>query len=167
MVEFQPSLFPPDPLPVKQMLAPRIEALKQQDIFIGTSSWRYEGWLGQIYTPERYFTRGKFSKAKFHEECIQEYAELFPVVGGDFSFYGVQDARFWNNLFAKAPRDLKWNLKCWRLFSSPPIGPSCAAEYGNFRGTVSRRPDGNPARGGPTYTQVPIARPLGSRDIRQ
>jgi hypothetical protein len=60
-VEFQPSLFAPDPLPVKQMLAPRIEALKQQDIFIGTSSWRYEGWLGQIYTPERYFTRGKFT----------------------------------------------------------------------------------------------------------
>lgn len=133
MMEFQPSLFAPDPLPVKQMLAPRIEALKQQNIFIGTSSWRYEGWLGQIYTPERYFTRGKFSKAKFHEECIQEYAELFPVVGGDFSFYGVQDAKFWNNLFAKAPRDLKWNLKLPQDFTSK--------RFAHHAGTQSDRPN--------------------------
>ncbi len=64
------------------------------NILIGTSSWRYEGWLGQIYTPERYFSRGRFSKTKFQEECIQEYAETFPVVGGDFSFYGAPTPEF-------------------------------------------------------------------------
>jgi hypothetical protein len=23
-------------------------------VYLGTSSWKYEGWLGRIYTPERY-----------------------------------------------------------------------------------------------------------------
>ena len=129
-MESQSSLFAPDPLPLKQALAPRIAALKQQKIFLGTSSWRYEGWLGQIYTPERYFTRGKFSKKKFHEECIHEYAELFPVVGGDFSFYGVQDARFWNNLFSNAPRDLKWSLKVPQDFTSKRFSLHAGARSG-------------------------------------
>ena len=47
-----------------------LEALRRQlagltaaGIYIGTSSWKYEGWLGLIYTPERYTTRGKFSRA--------------------------------------------------------------------------------------------------------
>lgn len=31
----------------------RIAALADKEIFAGTSSWTYEGWLGQIYTPER------------------------------------------------------------------------------------------------------------------
>jgi hypothetical protein len=34
-------------------------------VYFGTSSWKYEGWLGSIYTPERYLTRGKFSKKKW------------------------------------------------------------------------------------------------------
>lgn len=23
-------------------------------VFLGTSSWKYQGWLGQLYTPARY-----------------------------------------------------------------------------------------------------------------
>jgi uncharacterized protein YecE (DUF72 family) len=64
-----------------------------------------------VYTPERYYTRGRFSKTKFHEECIQEYAETFPVVGGDFSFYSIPQPAFWQKLFEHAPRHLKWSLK--------------------------------------------------------
>ncbi len=43
------------------------------DLF-GTSSWKYEGWLGSIYTPGRYTVRGKFSRQKFEAECLAEYA---------------------------------------------------------------------------------------------
>ena len=129
-MELQSSLFALDPPPVKQALTPRIAALKQEGIFIGTSSWRYEGWLGQIYTPERYVTRGKFSKKKFHEECIHEYAELFPVVGADFSFYGIQDALFWKNLFSKAPPDLKWSLKLPQDFTSKRFSLRAGAQSG-------------------------------------
>ena len=30
-------------------LAARLRALAEQRIYIGGSSWKYEGWLGQIY----------------------------------------------------------------------------------------------------------------------
>jgi hypothetical protein len=43
--------------------------------------------VGSIYSQDRYLTRNKFSKAKFEANCLSEYAETFPVVGGDFSFY--------------------------------------------------------------------------------
>jgi uncharacterized protein YecE (DUF72 family) len=110
-VPSQPSLFENVLMFDRQRLAAKIRALAERKIFIGTSSWRYEGWLGQVYTSERYFARGKFSKTKFHEESIQEYAETFPIVGGDFSFYSIPDASFWQKLFDRAPQHLKWNLK--------------------------------------------------------
>src|SRR5262249_15238995 len=104
---FQPSLFQPETAFPKEKLATALRELANHGILIGTSSWRYEGWLGQLYTPERYYSRGRFSLAKFKEECIQEYAEVFPVVGGDFSFYAPPTPQFWQKLFASAPRALK------------------------------------------------------------
>ena len=108
---FQPSLFQSEPAFPKERLAAALRELAGNKIFIGTSSWRYEGWLGQFYTPERYLSRGRFSKTKFQEECILEYAEVFPVVGGDFSFYAAPTPEFWKKLFSRAPRGLKWSLK--------------------------------------------------------
>src|SRR5207253_4073261 len=64
-------------------LAPRLRALAAQGISFGTSSWKYQGWLGSIYTPDRYSVRGKFSHRKFEAECLAEYAETFPVVCGE------------------------------------------------------------------------------------
>ena len=46
----------------REALAARLRGLAANGIFIGGSSWKYEGWLGQIYTESRYTTRGRFSK---------------------------------------------------------------------------------------------------------
>jgi uncharacterized protein YecE (DUF72 family) len=92
-------------------LAKRLRALADENIWIGTSSWKYEGWLGQIYTRERYVTRGKFSKARFEAECLTEFAETFPTVCGDFSFYQFPSPDFWRKLFMGAPPSLKFGLK--------------------------------------------------------
>ena len=43
-------LFDPPSTFDRRALAERLTALAQQDIWIGTSSWKYEGWLGQIYS---------------------------------------------------------------------------------------------------------------------
>ncbi len=43
----------------------RIAQLAAQSIFIGTSSWKYPGWCGQVYDEQRYLTRNKFSESKF------------------------------------------------------------------------------------------------------
>ena len=92
----QPSLFAEHDRPEQAArLAPMLKALAAQGIYFGTSSWKYEGWLGSIYTPERYMTRGKFSRRKFEDECLAEYAETFPAVGGDFSFYQFPAPEYW------------------------------------------------------------------------
>jgi uncharacterized protein YecE (DUF72 family) len=95
----------------RRELARKLTVLAQEQIYLGGSSWKYEGWLGQIYTPERYYTRGRFSQKRFEERCIEEYAETFPIVCGDFSFYQFPSDDFWNKLFAAAPPHLKFAFK--------------------------------------------------------
>ena len=74
--------------------------LGAKGVFIGTSSWKYEGWLGQIYTRERYLSRGKFSRRVFEQECLREYSETFPAVCGDFAFYQFPTEEFWRKHMA-------------------------------------------------------------------
>jgi uncharacterized protein YecE (DUF72 family) len=48
------------------MLSPeKLKSFAEQQVFIGTSSWKYPGWCGQLYDEQRYLTRSKFSEAKF------------------------------------------------------------------------------------------------------
>jgi uncharacterized protein YecE (DUF72 family) len=66
-------------------------------VFIGTARDRYAGWVGQIYSPDRYvgqFThRNKVIAGRsFIEEVlpvdsVEEYFEHFPVLEIDFTFY--------------------------------------------------------------------------------
>lgn len=89
----------------------KLQRLAAQQIYLGTSSWKYEGWLDQIFTQDRYVTRGKFSRKKFEETCIAEYAEVFPIVCGDFAFYQFPTQSFWQKLFTTAPPSLRWAFK--------------------------------------------------------
>jgi uncharacterized protein YecE (DUF72 family) len=109
-------LFPEDDAPGRPAfdraaLAARLAELGRQQIYLGTSSWKYDGWLGQIYTRDRYSTRGRFSQKRFEQECLAEYAEVFPIVCGDFSFYQFPSADYWARLFAGAPPQLQFALK--------------------------------------------------------
>lgn len=104
-------LFDPPSTFDRRDLAERLAALAQQDIWVGTSSWKYEGWLGQIYSRDRYLTRGRFSKKRFESECLAEFAETFPIVCGDFSFYQFPPPEFWQKLFSSAPDSLRFVLK--------------------------------------------------------
>lgn len=66
-------------------------------VFFGTASDRYAGWLGQIYTPDNYegriTRRGKnLEKHSYVEEVLPldsvvEYFDHFPVLEIDFTFY--------------------------------------------------------------------------------
>jgi uncharacterized protein YecE (DUF72 family) len=97
-------LFEQPELEFKSMLKARLRRLADRKLFLGGSSWKYEGWLGQVYTPERYLVRGRFSRKRFEQECLAEYAETFPIVCGDFSFYQFPNAEFWKRLFGGAPQ---------------------------------------------------------------
>lgn len=107
-----PSLFNDEESPpVASRLAPRLRSLAERGVYFGTSSWKYEGWLETIYSPERYVTRRKFSKKKFEAECLREYAETFPTVGGDFSFYQFPSESYWAELFNAVSSTFAFGLK--------------------------------------------------------
>ena len=106
----QPGLFEEAP-EWRHRLAARLRELAGQNVWIGTSSWKYPGWLGTIYSPERYQTRGRFSQKKFEEHCLAEYAETFPVVCGDFAFYQFPSPEYWAKLFLGSPASLRFGFK--------------------------------------------------------
>jgi hypothetical protein len=49
-------------------------------VYIGGSSWKYEGWIGQVYSRANYLARGRFSRQLFESNCLKEYARAFPTV---------------------------------------------------------------------------------------
>ena len=68
-------------------------------VSMGTASDRYAGWLGQIYSPERF--GGKISKRSktvggrtvteelLPVESVQEYFQHFSILELDFTFYSL------------------------------------------------------------------------------
>ena len=62
-------------------------ALAAQGIFLGTSSWKYAGWRGQLYDECRYIWRGRFAESRFERLCLAEYAEVFKTVCVDAAYY--------------------------------------------------------------------------------
>ena len=126
------SLFEePDAFP-RDHLAERLRQLAAQNIYVGGSSWKYEGWLGQIYSRDRYLARGRFSKKVFEAECLREYSEVFPTVCGDFAFYQFPTAEFWNKLFAQAPEHFRFAFKVPEQVTCKvfPIHPRYGAQAG-------------------------------------
>ena len=111
----------------------KLAALASDNVFIGTSSWKYEGWIGQIYSPNRYLTRGRFSEKRFQAECLSEYAATFPIVCGDFTFYQFPSEAYWNRLFASAPASLKYAFKAPEEITVKmfPVHPRYGARAGD------------------------------------
>jgi uncharacterized protein YecE (DUF72 family) len=105
------SLFPEETALPAARLAGRLRELAAEGVLFGTSSWKYEGWLGQIYRRERYTVRGRFSSRRFQDACLAEYAEVFPIVCGDFTFYQFPSPESWERLFGSAPAALLYAFK--------------------------------------------------------
>jgi uncharacterized protein YecE (DUF72 family) len=95
----------------RQELAERLRKLAAQGIFIGGSSWKYQGWIGQIYSRSNYLSRGRLSRKLFEATCLKEYAETFSTVCGDFAFYQFPAPEFWANLFRLVPANFQFAFK--------------------------------------------------------
>ncbi|HTH47484.1 MAG TPA: DUF72 domain-containing protein [Candidatus Limnocylindria bacterium] len=95
----------------RQPLRQRLAALAQDGIYLGTSSWKYPGWLGNVYTDQRYEFRGKFSEARFNQHCLAEYAETFKAVGVDATYYHFPSEKSLGELAAPVPADFRFSFK--------------------------------------------------------
>ena len=93
---------------MRQKLAP----LAAQGIYFGTSSWKYEGWLGQIYTPERYFVFADvFRKSVLRANAwrsMPKRSRWCAVISRSTS---SRAAEFWRKLFTTAPATLRFAFK--------------------------------------------------------
>ena len=107
-LNFQPST--PRALPKALARATSLLA-RESNLYLGTSSWKYEGWLGQIYDEQRYLTRGKLSTKRFETECLEEYAEIFPSVCVDAGYYRFPSEKYLANLCAQVPDGFRLSYK--------------------------------------------------------
>ena len=80
-------------------------------VFIGTSSWKYPGWIGQIYEEQRYITRGKFSTSRFERDCLKEYAEVFSTVCVDAAYYKFPDVDYLTKLAKQVKPGFRFSFK--------------------------------------------------------
>jgi uncharacterized protein YecE (DUF72 family) len=125
-------------LPRAQQLHERAARLAERNVFLGTSSWKYPAWLGQIYQPARYRPRGRFSAPRFNDECLSEYARVFPTVCGDYVFYQFPTPQMWEQTFDQLPDGFRFGLKvpeevtCERFPRLPRYGDRAGMLNGHF-----------------------------------
>jgi uncharacterized protein YecE (DUF72 family) len=103
------------PFPLDQFRQ-RVADLAANGIYVGTSSWKYEGWLGLLYSPERYmryFKEGppKILKGRFEKTCLAEYAQTFKTVCLDAGFYQFPSPQMLGGYFSQLPADFRLSIK--------------------------------------------------------
>ncbi len=88
-------------------------------IRLGTSTWTYEGWQGQIY-------QRKYAKTTFARECLGEYCQylyngepLFRTVGNDSTFYRPPSANQLRHYLNQIPEDFQMCFKVWEEITIP------------------------------------------------
>lgn len=87
------------------------EQARGHNLFLGTSSWKYEGWVGRIYDEQRYLFRGKFSQKRFESTCLEEYAGVFPAVCVDAGYYRFPSESYLAGLAAQVPAGFRLCFK--------------------------------------------------------
>ncbi|HJR76608.1 MAG TPA: DUF72 domain-containing protein [Nitrospiraceae bacterium] len=101
-------------------------------ILLGTSTWTYEGWKGQVYNKP-------YPKGRFKQDCLAEYADyefegekLFRTVGIDHSFYGPPPARQLAHYASLLPPGFQACAKVWEEITVPvyPSGLRYAKKSG-------------------------------------
>src|SRR2546429_8930521 len=95
----------------RKQIQQTVASLAAQGVFIGTSSWKYPGWRGQLYEDDRYVWRGRFSTARFDKLCLAEYAESFKTVCVDAAYYKFPDEPFITGLFPHVSNDFQFAFK--------------------------------------------------------
>jgi uncharacterized protein YecE (DUF72 family) len=95
----------------RSTMAKAVAYLAQKGVYVGTSSWKYEGWFGQLYTPRRYEYRGKVAKTRFERDCLSEYAEVFKTVSVDAAYYAFPRPEYLQKLADAVPDDFRFGFK--------------------------------------------------------
>lgn len=106
-----------------------LRTLRTRGVYFGTSSWKYPGWQGWFY---KNLYR---SQKAFNENCLSEYAETFPAVGVDHTYYDWPKPKVFAHYAAQTPAHFRFGLKATEritVFRYPKL-----ARYGKDAGTTN------------------------------
>ncbi|MFK5922613.1 MAG: DUF72 domain-containing protein [Verrucomicrobiota bacterium] len=93
-------------------LKPLLDGLADDhQIYLGTSSWKYQGWCGMLYDEERYLWNKTFSKASFERGCLEEYGGCFRSVCVDATYYRFPKPEYFEGLMKQAPPGFRFSFK--------------------------------------------------------
>ena len=95
----------------RAQMAGELDRLAKRGVYVGTSSWKYPGWCGQVYDESRYAYRGRFAEKRFNERCLEEYAETFPTVCVDAAYYQFPSVTYLGKMAAQVPDGFKLTFK--------------------------------------------------------
>ena len=113
-------------------------ALASEGVYLGTSSWKYPGWRGQLYDDSRYIWRGRFSEARLEKYCLTEYAQVFKTVCVDAAYYKFPDHKYLAELMEQVPKDFLFAFKVTdqitikRFADLPRFGPRAGTSNEDF-----------------------------------
>ena len=99
-----------------------LRALAARGVFLGTSSWKYPGWIGSLYTHDRYVFRKKLSEARFERECLAEYADVFPTVCVDAAYYTFPTEKYLAGLAEQVPQGFQFTFKVTDAITGQDLG---------------------------------------------
>ncbi len=104
-------------------------------IRMGTSTWTYEGWQGQVY--QRKYLKTKFARECLGEFCQYQYREqpLFRTVGNDATFYRPPTKGQLQHYLTQIPEDFQMCFKVWEEITIPTYAKQ--ARYGPRDGQVN------------------------------
>lgn len=93
------------------LLKDSLVALAADNIYVGTSSWKYPGWLGLLYDEQRYLYRGRLAEIRFRRDCLEEYAQVFRTVCVDAGYYTFPSPQYVDGLCRQVPEGFKFSFK--------------------------------------------------------
>ena len=95
----------------REQLKLRASTLAERGVYLGTSSWKYAGWIGTLYDRARYEWHGKFAETRFNRLCLAEYAEVFKTVCVDAAYYTFPIRKSLEAMAAQVPDDFRFGFK--------------------------------------------------------
>lgn len=95
----------------REKFSEKLHALAARQVYLGTSSWKYQGWCGSVYDEQRYIWRGRFAQSRFHFACLAEYAKTFQTVCVDAAYYKFPDRDYLDEMVSQVPPDFLFALK--------------------------------------------------------
>ncbi len=116
----------------------RVAGLATRGVFLGTSSWKYPGWCGQIYERDRYVWHGRWSESRFERDCLSEYGQVFKSVCVDAAYYNFPTRSYLEGLASQVPGDFLFSFKVTdritvkRFPNLPRFGAQAGTENPDF-----------------------------------